>query len=64
MKFNETYAKVKSITNTLITCESGLLKSSVTVWASCVFDGKDSNPIDGKVWLSVWTKGFLSNALC
>ena len=28
------------------------------MWASCSFDGKGSNPIVGKVWLSVWTRAF------
>ena len=43
MKFNETCAEVKSITNTLITFEC----------ASCSFDGEGSNPIGGEVWLSL-----------
>ena len=43
MKFNETCAEVKSITNTLITFEC----------ASFLFNGEGSNPIGGEVWLSL-----------
>ena len=43
MKFNETCAEVKSITNTFITFEC----------VSSSFNDEGSNPIGGEVWLSL-----------
>jgi hypothetical protein len=54
LKFNETCAEVKSITNTLITYESGTTYTKCNwMCASCSFDGEGSNPIGSKIWLSL-----------